>query len=75
MFKWLNLNNFLDTPEEWHALVIGFCEVLCLGTHKQPMPSKELEYIKGEWHYYMFGRALGVLCWIGFVALIKSVVL
>ena len=73
--KWLDIKDFFDHPDEWHAFWIGLFEVMCLGTHKQPMPSKELEYIKTEWHYYMFGRALGVLCWIGLIAWIKEIVL
>lgn len=30
MFNGIKPRTFLSTPQEWHALVIGFCEVLCL---------------------------------------------
>lgn len=65
-FKWFHFSNFLDTYQEWHALVEGFSESFCFWrAHIEP--SEELlNDIKGEHHYYVFGRV------IGFVVLIIS---
>ena len=60
--KGVKPSTFLSTHEEWHAFVIGFCEVLC------PWPPRchceRSEAISAEYHYYMFGRALGVIAWL-----------
>jgi hypothetical protein len=29
--------------------------------------------ISDEYHYYLFGRALGLLAWVGIIALLKGV--
>ena len=65
MFKWLNLNNFLDTPEEWHALVNGFCFAMCpffllIGGIRKAL----IDAVATELHYFAFGGCLGVLLWI-----------
>jgi hypothetical protein len=69
--KGIDFRGFLDTGEEWHAFVIGFCEVLC------PWPPRchcELsEAISSEYHYYAFGRAMGVIAWLIIAAIIKEV--
>jgi hypothetical protein len=71
MFKWLNLRYFLDTCQEWHALVVGFCEVMCPwpARHK-PSPENEKD-IADEYHYYMWGRALGIAAWLAIGSVIK----
>jgi hypothetical protein len=69
--KGINPSTFLSTYEEWHAFVNGFCEVLC------PWPPRchceRSEAISSEYHYYLFGRAIGVIAWLVIAAIIKEV--
>jgi hypothetical protein len=72
MFKGINPRTFIDTCEEWHALVIGFCEVLCPWPPRQA--TIEIELAKAIWsehHYYLFGRALGIFAWLGIAVIVK----
>jgi len=62
--KGVNPSAFLDVYTEWHALVEGFCEVMCPWPPPHPLQGELLDDLKGEHHYYMFGRALAVLVWI-----------
>lgn len=71
-FKWLY--TFLNTPAEWHSWVIGFSQVICPWRPPLTIPKKELEYLKGEWHYYMFGRAVGVFAWLGIIIFFWKVI-
>lgn len=64
---------FIDTYEEWHALVEGFCEVLCPWPAKYQPIDKLLMELKEEHHYYMWGRALGILAWLTIGCIIKVV--
>ena len=65
------MSTFLNTSEERHALVIGLCEVLC------PWPPKchceQSEAISQEYHYYLAGRALGVIAWLIIAKIIQEV--
>lgn len=67
--KGIKPSTFLSTHQEWHALVIGFCEALC------PWPAKchceQSEAISAEYHYYMLGRALAILAWLTIGCIIK----
>jgi hypothetical protein len=69
----LHLRHFMDTHEEWHAFVQGFCEVLCPWPprHRAMKPAL-LKEVQAEHHYYMFGRALGVVAWVLLVCLIAA---
>ena len=69
--KGVNPSSFLSTREEWHALVIGFYEVLCPWPPRHRyvhaglwVPEELEEQIVSEYHYYMFGRAIGVIAWL-----------
>jgi len=63
--KGFEVRHFLDTPEEWPALVNGFCEVLCPWPSRWPlMDEKRAKEIRAEYHYYQFGRAIGVIAWL-----------
>jgi len=68
--KGIKPSTFLSTHEEWHVFVIGFCEVLC------PWPPRchceRSEAISADYHYYMFGRALGVIAWLIIAKIIKE---
>lgn len=59
------INSFLNCYREWHALVIGFCEVLCPWPPRFKLPSEKIaQEVADEYHYYLFGRAVGVLAWL-----------
>lgn len=69
--KGIRFSTFLSTYQEWHAFVIGFCEVLCPWPPRhKPMhaglwvPKELRKQIASEYHYYMFGRAIGVIAWL-----------
>ena len=47
MFK-INLKTFLSTPEEWHALVIGFFESLCPWHSRYCLTGESLAKLRGE---------------------------
>ena len=59
--KGIKPSTFLSTHQEWHALVEGFCEVLCPWPARYQPSQELLNDLKGDHHYYMFGRALGVI--------------
>ena len=77
--KW----EFLSSIDEWHSFVIGVCEIICPWKPRIPrvipvsisMTAKpqniDKDYLQNEYHYYLFGRAVGVLSWIGIASLIK----
>jgi len=70
-FTGISLKELFSTSEEWHAFLIGFFEVLC------PWPPychcERSEAISNEHHYYLGGRASGVIAWIAFAKLIEVV--
>lgn len=69
----------MNTPEERHAFVIGFCEVLCpLPPRFVPSPltgegDNPREAVSREYHYYSLGRALALLAWLGIAKLVQVV--
>ena len=72
--KGIRLSTFLSTPEEWHAFVEGLCEVICPWPPRHKSMHKELrKQIASEYHYYMFGRAIGVIAWLIIAKIIKRV--
>lgn len=79
MFKGIKPKTFLNTPEERHAFLIGFFEVLCPWPAHYVKTSTEIPPLKGEEHYYLAGRAAGVpvllLILIGLAKLFKEVFL
>ena len=71
--KGIRLSAFLDSYQEWHALVEGFCEVLCPWPARHRLSGQLLEDLKKDHHYYVFGRALGVIAWFIIAKIIKVV--
>ena len=69
--KGIRFSAFLDVYQEWHAFVEGLFEVLC------PWPPRchceRSEAISAEYHYYMFGRAIGVIAWLIIAKIIQEV--
>lgn len=71
--KGISLSTFLSTYVEWHAFVIGFCEVLCPWPPRHRSMHKELrKQIASEYHYYMFGRGIGVIAWLIIAKIVRE---
>lgn len=63
-----------EVVAEWHALVQGFCEVMCPWPPRHKDMTDDLKgEITNEHHYYMSGRALGIPAWIGIAALVRHI--
>jgi hypothetical protein len=74
MVKGIKLSTFIDTYQEWHALVIGFCEVLAPWPARHPMLGEEgSQALRDEHHYYQFGRVIGMLAWLGLILFFKAI--
>jgi len=77
--KGLEFRHFLDTHEEWHAFCQGFCEVLCPWPPRVRIPSPLMGEGEGEgglaseYHYYLFGRAIGVIAWLIIATIVQEV--
>jgi hypothetical protein len=71
--KGFNPSAFLDCYQEWHAFVEGFCEVLCPWPARQQLSGELLTDLRGDHHYYAFGRAVGVIAWLVIATIIKLV--
>jgi len=78
MFKWFRWSNFLDTHQEWHALVIGLAD----GITFQRTNWFDIDKLYGpaekmmqEFHYYKGGLILGRLGIIAFIAGMVAAVL
>jgi hypothetical protein len=72
IFRGISPKTFLDTADECHALVIGFCEVIAPWHPNYYTIDAELNHaLSAEHHYYMFGRALGIIGWLCIVILGK----
>jgi hypothetical protein len=64
------MKTFLDTPDERHSFVIGFFEVLCPWPPRVKIPQAKPDVLS-EYHYYLFGRGIGILALAGFAKLIQ----
>lgn len=63
-WKW----EFMNTWDEWHAFVVGWGEVVCPWVPRFSVPTPF--YLEPEYHYYLFGRAIGSFTFVGiFVAI------
>ncbi len=68
--KGVKPSTFLSTHEEWHAFVEGFCDVLCLWPPR--CHCERSEAISSEYHYYVFGRATGVIAWFVIAKIVQE---
>jgi len=73
--KGIKPSAFLDCYQEWHAFAEGFCEVLCPWPARYQPSEELLNDLKGDHHYYVFGRATGVIAWLIIATIIKAVFL
>ncbi len=70
----IDTTEFLNTCAELHALTNGVCDVICFWPSRRSISQENAQDIAEEYHYYNLGRALGVLAWLGIIALFKQVV-
>lgn len=64
---------FLNTPEELHAFIQGFCEIACpFPPLRRVMSQARSQEIADEYHYYLLGRVLGVPFWLLIALFIKA---
>ena len=70
--KGIDIKAFLDVYQEWHTFVEGFCEVLCPWPAKHKLSGQLLDDLKGDHHYYAFGRATGVIVWLIIAKIIQE---
>lgn len=88
--KWIEKTfgeeGLFSSGQEGHAFLIGISEVIAFWKPRWNMPEDYAAAIPNksqlkpgnplyEYHYYMFGRACGVLVWTGLIALLKVVIL
>jgi len=69
-FAGINLKELFSTSEEWHVFLIGFFEILCPWPPRIPVSNPQSP-VSAEYHYYLGGRASGVLAWIAIAKLIQ----
>ena len=78
MFKWVNLAEFMNTYQEWHAFCEGFAEVFCFWEERHELEGQLLQDVLDEHHYYVWGRCVGFVCLVlfgvGIVKLINKVI-
>ena len=75
LIKTFGPEGIFSSGQEGHAFLIGISETVAFWRARFPMP---MDYQANgnplhEFHYYYFGRACGVLVWIGLIALLKLV--
>ena len=68
-------DGIFSSGQEGHAFLIGISEVVCPWKPRWDMPP---DYQANgnplqEYHYYMFGRAAGILAWLAICCVIKAV--
>lgn len=54
-----------EVVEEWHSFWIGVFEMVCLRIPPLAQVNEyALDELSEEYHYYAWGRAVGVMFWI-----------
>ena len=73
--KGLQLSHFLDSIDEWHALVQGSSETFCPWEPRRPfLDEKSATEIRNNNHYYAAGRVLGFVSLVLFSVLVLILV-
>jgi len=69
----INVREFLDTAEELHALVIGIAEIFPFWPPRRWYHEhNDCVNLNAEYHYYMLGRIIGLVCWLGAAGAVKA---
>jgi len=66
------IRTLFDTYEEWHAFIIGFCEVLCPWPASFKINRSVKKSLAPEYHYYAAGRGCGLVALLGVIILAKK---
>ena len=66
------MSTLFDTPDERHAFIIGFGEVLCPWKPRCPCHCERSEAISNEYHYYTAGRACGFIALLALLCIAKK---
>ena len=67
MKVWIErIKSFLNTHEEWHTAVIGFCDGFFPFKARYEPSKKIREDIESEIHYYVSARVVGFIAWVFF---------
>jgi len=61
---------FLSSPSEWHSFIIGFFEVVVPWPPFIKRNDPLANFILSEYHYYLFGRFLGLPVLIAWLYLV-----
>lgn len=65
---------FMNTTEELHAFTHGICEIICpWPPYRRSMSRARNEEFRAEYHYYLLGRAAGILAWFGLAVATKAI--
>lgn len=79
MFEGIKPKTLLSTHQEWHAFLIGYFESVCPWPALRPISEDDEDALKGEYHYYVAGRAGGFLALLFIIfalaCLVKEVLL
>jgi hypothetical protein len=66
------MRSFMNTPDERHAFAIGLCEIIAPWPPRHRSDASARKNIAGEYHYYMFGRAIAVILWLIIAKLVQE---
>lgn len=70
----IKCSEFMNTAEELHAFTHGICEIICpWPPFRQVMSEDRAKELQSEYHYYLLGRAAGILAWVAICCIIKVV--
>ena len=61
MFDGIKPKTFLNTHQEWHAYLIGFCVGFCPWIPELIQSANLRKLIKGEEHYFVAGAVPGFI--------------
>jgi len=67
-FSWFDIRNFLDVPQEWHAMIEGIAEGITLGKLKYEPTRRLRRDLRKEHHYYAAGAGIGIIILIFSIA-------
>jgi len=68
--KLIPIRELFNEPVEVHLFIIGLCEVLCPWPARYSLGFFDKLKLNADYHYYVAGRATGLICWIFLVKLI-----
>lgn len=67
-------NTFMDTMEEWHAFVLGWCTAVYPFKTDYLKVTRAKEVIEDEPWYFGFGLTIGIFTWVGIFSIIGGII-